>query len=278
VSLFLLLVVLPLALQSVPPQLHGNADRQAWFWLYGSNWLFAREGGFSQTSGGYFWSLAVEEAVLHRVAPGGLRPGRPQPAARQPCASRFFPLLSRIVLVNLGVSTGAPVYDDFHPCDGLAVGSCLAVCAPLAAADRACNALAAGRRAAGGDRSGAVRIADGDAFFWSRQMATFGYTFAAVLFGALLVWILAGRKTLGSPASSPRISMRQCGKYSYALYVVHVPAASVVFPVARSAARAIRARDRLRGRVPRLRGAVVHCFLDALQFSAGTCSRSASSP
>ena len=64
-------------------------------------------------------------------------------------------------------------------------------------------------------------------------MATYGYTFAAVLFGALLVWVISGRAALGLPRALNSRFMRQCGKYSYALYVVHVPVASAMFPIGR---------------------------------------------
>ena len=60
-SLLVLLVLIPMALSQASPELQGMRDKQAWFWLYAANWLFASEGGFTQTSGGYFWSLAVEE-------------------------------------------------------------------------------------------------------------------------------------------------------------------------------------------------------------------------
>jgi len=140
-------------------------------------------------------------------------------------------LLSRIVLVNLGVSTGALYTMTFTHVDGLAVGSCLRRRArsPQLTATR--NALAAGRRAAGGDRSGGRAHRRRRRFFWSRQWRPSAIRSPAVLFGAMLVWILADRKTLGLARLFATHFMRQCGKYSYALYVVHVPAASVAFPV-----------------------------------------------
>src|SRR6185369_11722869 len=55
-SLLLLVVLVPMAMSTTPPELQSMREEQAWFWLYGANWLFALEGGFSRTSGGYFWS------------------------------------------------------------------------------------------------------------------------------------------------------------------------------------------------------------------------------
>ena len=62
-------------------------------------------------------------------------------------------------------------------------------------------------------------------------MATYGYTFAAILSGALLVWTLLGKNTFGLGWFLRTGFMRQCGKYSYALYMVHVPVASLLFPL-----------------------------------------------
>lgn len=232
-SLMILLIALPLVLPSVPEQLQGMRDKQAWFWLYGANWLFASEGGFSQqTSGGYLWSLAVEEQfyilwplVVYALPVRNL--------LRVSIALLGLSLLSRIALIHFGVGTGAVYTMTFTHLDGLAVGSALAVCARsqrLTATVRRWLPVAAVLAALG---LVAVRLSDGDAFFWSRYMATYGYTFAAVLFGALLVWVISGRAALGLPRALNSRFMRQCGKYSYALYVVHVPVASAMFPIGR---------------------------------------------
>jgi peptidoglycan/LPS O-acetylase OafA/YrhL len=229
-SLLVLLVLLPLVLPSVPPQLRGMQDKQAWFWLYGANWLFAREGSFGQTSGGYLWSLAVEEQfyiawplVVYALSDRSL--------LRLSLVLLGLSLLSRVVLINLGVSTGALYTMTFTHWDGLAVGSCLAICArsPTLMARVARWLPIIALPAAGGLL--AVRLTDGDAFMWSRQMATFGYSLAAVLFGALLVWVQTGKEAAVRSRFFTTRFMRQCGKYSYALYVFHVPVAGVTFPV-----------------------------------------------
>src|SRR4029079_16654625 len=61
VSLLVLLVLLPLAMSTVPEALRSMQDKQGWSWLSAANWVFARDRVFGLPSGGFFWSLAVEE-------------------------------------------------------------------------------------------------------------------------------------------------------------------------------------------------------------------------
>lgn len=229
-SLLVLLVVMPMVLSKVPVELQGMRDKQAWFWLYSANWLFALEGGFTRTSGGYFWSLAVEEQfyLLWPFVVYGLSE---RALLRVSLALLAVSLAARIVLVNLGVSTGALYTMTFTHLDALAVGSCLAVClrSPQLAA-RAMRWLPVAF-VVGLLGLIAVRIADRDLFYWSKAMATYGYTFAAILFGALLLWVLHGKQTFSVARFFSTAFMRQAGKYSYALYMLHVPAASVLYPL-----------------------------------------------
>lgn len=227
-SLVLLLVVAPRLLPIVPPEVQSMQEQQLWFWLYGANWLFASQGGFSQTSGGYFWSLAVEEQ-FYLVWPFVVYALSTRALLRTSLALLALSLVSRLVLTQLGVSTGALYTMTFTHLDGLAVGSCLAIWL------RSPDATARLRRwlplavalALGG--LVAVRLVDGDLFFWSRQMAAVGYTLIVVLFGALLVHVLGGGRLLGVDRFFASRFMTLAGKYSYALYMVHVPVASVVF-------------------------------------------------
>lgn len=231
-SLLLLVVIFPLVLPSVPPQLQSMQEKQMWFWLYGANWLFAREGGFSQTSGGYFWSLAVEEQ-FYIFWPFIVYALSIQNLLRVSCALLVVSLVLRIVLLNVGVSTGALYTMTFTHLDGLAVGSCLAIClrSPTLRSQLLRWMPAAALLASFGLI--AIRVADGNAFFWSKHMATFGYTFASVFFGALLVWALTSNNTFGLTRLLETRMMRAGGKYSYALYMVHVPVASILFPICR---------------------------------------------
>ena len=229
-SLLVLLVLMPMVLPTVPAELQSMRDKQSWFWLYGANWLFAIEGGFSRTSGGYFWSLAVEEQ-FYLVWPFVVYALSDRALLRTSLALLCLSAVARIVLVNVGVSTGSLYTMTFTHLDGLAVGSCLAICVrsaeltlrvkrylPIAAVTAACGLVA-------------VRVADRDLFFWSKNMATYGYTFIVILFGALLLRVVCSDRGSSLNRFFSSAVMTQFGKYSYALYMVHVPVASLVFPL-----------------------------------------------
>src|SRR5206468_181748 len=165
-GLLVLLVLLPTVLPSVPPQLQGMRDKQAWFWLYAANWLFAREGSFGHTSGAYLWPLAVEEQ-FHIVWPlvvGGLRP-RGSPHRRWGClhveqADGYVRvhLRGRLVRSPAGLGTERPrnnrhltlLHNAFHAPDRQVQlravrGSCprsqcnIPRCHPCAGRSRACH-------------------------------------------------------------------------------------------------------------------------------------------
>src|SRR6185369_10925962 len=230
-SLLLLVVLVPMAMSTTPPELQSMREEQAWFWLYGANWLFALEGGFSRTSGGYFWSLAVEEQfyLLWPLVVYWLAPAR---VLRLSAILLFVSLASRWVLIHSGVGSGALYTMTFTHLDGLAVGAFVAIALRSPEAPRLVRyAPAAGVLAA--VALVAIRILDGDLFFWSRNMATYGYTGIAILCGSLLVAVMHARarpRALLNRVFSNGF-LRRCGKYSYALYMVHVPVTSMSYPL-----------------------------------------------
>ena len=229
-NLFVLLLLLPALIPTVPAQLSGMQEKQGWFWLYGANWLFALEGGFGKTSGGYFWSLAVEEqfyllwpVVVFKLSGRAL--------LRTSLALLFFSLGSRIVLSELGTSPGTLYTMTFTHLDGLAIGSCLAICSRSSDLSERVARLAPTAVIGGLIGLLAVRLVDHNFFFWSKAMATYGYTCVALLSGGLLTYVMrAERSSLLNRVFSNR-AMASCGKYSYALYLVHVPVAGLLFPL-----------------------------------------------
>ena len=74
----------------------------------------------------------------------------------------------------------------------------------------------------------AVTIMGGHTWWWNRRMQQFGYSLIAVIGGAMLV------SAINRPADSlwPRMLsagwLRAFGKYSYCLYLIHLPVMRVV--------------------------------------------------
>lgn len=235
-SLLVLFVVAPLALHTVPAELQGMQAKQAWFWLYATNWLFALEGGFSQTSGGYFWSLAVEEQ-FYVVWPFVVYALTGRTLLRVSIGLLVVSLISRLVLSAYGVGTGTLYNMTFTHLDGLALGSALSIC--LRSPELTARVTRALPLAVLTALVGLVvaRLADHHFFFWGRHMAMYGYTLVAVLFGALLVRVARGAPTQGVNRLLTTRFMTLCGKYSYALYLVHIPVATALFPFVRRVLR-----------------------------------------
>ena len=226
-NLIVFFVVLPMVLHPLPDPLRSMQDKQAWFWLYGANWLFAREAGFGHTSGGYFWSLAVEEQ-FYVLWPLVVYLLSNRTLLRTSLGLLVLSLILRIVLGSLGVIGNSLYVVTFTHLDGLAVGSTLAVCLrdpKLTAVVRRVLPFAAVLGLAG---LVAARLTGGDYFFWGKGMSTYGYTAIALLFGALLMYALDNGPALVLNRFLSTGFMRQTGKYSYALYVVHVPIAGTV--------------------------------------------------
>ena len=232
-SLLVLLVVAPLLLPQVwAGRLQGMQDQQAWFWLYAANWLFAKEGGFSQTAGGYFWSLAVEEQ-FYVIWPFVVYALSTRMLLRVSFGLLCCSLLLRVVLSAFGVGTGVLYNMTFTHLDGLATGACLSIC--LRSPELTARVMRALPWVAGVALLGlvAVRLHDHHLFFWGRAMAACGYTLIVALFAALLVLALRDRDGQRLRRFLRSRFMSLCGTYSYALYLVHVPVASLVYPALR---------------------------------------------
>lgn len=221
-NLALFFVVAPLMMAAPPAELQSMQHEQSWFWLYAANWLFAKEGGFGQTSGGYFWSLAVEEQfylvwpliVLYASAAG----------VRRLCVALFaFSVAARFVLVARGVSTNTAYTMTFSHMDGLVVGAYLACALRSPEASAVVDRWLPRCALLGFAGLVCVRLIDGNYLFWSRAMATAGIACAAVVFGWLL-WLMARRAN--TPLLTPLFTsapLVATGRYSYALYLAHVP-------------------------------------------------------
>lgn len=228
-NLFALIIVAPHFMPS--PELNSVVEKQAWFWAYGANWLFALEGGFNRTACGYFWSLAVEEQfyVLWPLVVWKLSEAR----LRMVCVGMLLGSAAlRLALAAWGIPAGSLYTITFTHLDAVAAGTIMCMIArdprARAAAMRWSTSVLVAMFAA----LALVRWHDASLKFWEPAMVRYGYTLIAVTGAMLLVkahfvaqqsWF---RRWLGSRF------MVLTGRYSYALYLVHVPVGVVCGKIA----------------------------------------------
>jgi peptidoglycan/LPS O-acetylase OafA/YrhL len=211
---------------------------EAWYWLYLSNILFAVDEGFGHPNLAVTWSLAIEEQ-FYLVWPVVVALLARRPLMWTCVGLMATALVLRITLVTGGADATVPYVLPFCRMDALAAGGFVA----LALRDdrEATRLLAWARRLA----PAALLTVFGiwyvekplDDGSWTEPiMQTAGYTVLAVFFGSLVA--LAAASPEGSALSRVFSApfLRTFGKYSYALYLFHVPVRRWIrdsyFPVA----------------------------------------------
>ena len=220
--LFLALVVLPMF-----PALHlviaGEVELMPpqWpFWVYLTNVAIAERGwvhGWVDVA----WSLAIEEH-FYLVWPFLI----------WLCPPRLVAVLCAVILVGEPIARNfartsfedaLPIYVlTWFRLDGLAIGALLAVAQRrglLPSLDRWVPIVVI----AGVAGLIACTILGGHTWWWNRRMQQYGYSLIAITAGAMLV------SAITRPADSlwPRMLsagwLRAFGKYSYGLYLIHLP-------------------------------------------------------
>jgi peptidoglycan/LPS O-acetylase OafA/YrhL len=210
-------VVIPLVTHHQP----AGYQHQLWLWIYLSNWMSP----FGLVVGAFphFWSLAVEEQ-FYLVWPFIVRALSPRRLAAVCAALIVIAPAIRIVLRARGVTPELPYQNTLCRIDALAMGAIAAWALRLPALARRVVA----QRHVLGIVAAALFVAGGvvtrgyprDSF----ATQTFGYSVLG--FCALVVLVLAvlveaeGGRTATLLAPAP---LRSLGKYSYAMYIFHVP-------------------------------------------------------
>jgi peptidoglycan/LPS O-acetylase OafA/YrhL len=192
---------------------------QIWFWLYLSNWSDLIQGGIQDM--GHFWSLAVEEQ-FYLTWPAVVRRVRPRTLTWICLAIMVISPAVRVAFYAAEVNHGWIYSSTISRADGLASGALVAL-ATRATIDRA--KFVEWRQRIGVGAALVLFVVLAKAHGLSRYnpiVVTLGYTALALLFAVVIA-------TVVDPAP-PKITrvldnplLRTIGRYSYAMYVLHLP-------------------------------------------------------
>ncbi len=245
------LIVLPLiarytnigALENQLAEWSEVMDRQQWYWLYLSNFSIAYHHKFAHGILDVSWSLAIEEQ-FYLIWPALVFLLNPRAIFRMCCVIIVLALLLRAVLISMEVfdmdwwfAHPMAMYTiTFCRMDALAMGGLLAILArrtgdlkillPIArkfllaglAVVLACLAL--------DSTMGWKRVGE---LSWSGYaMQSLGYTALAITFGGLLVLSICANTEKPFGRFMNGRFMSTFGKFSYALYLFHLPIRAVL--------------------------------------------------
>lgn len=226
--LFLVLALFALPLLSlvyVPQWMYGQ---QHWFWLYLSNFRMATQGGWAASEALLItWSLAIEEQ-FYLLWPAVVFCCGRRTLLRVCVGCILAAFVTRLVVWSLGGNWLMLFF--LTPCrlDALCIGAFIALTwrgprgmQPLLRHTRwlapLCIAAIAGLAVDTGNLGGQNKI-----------VLTFGLTFVGLLFGCVVARAaVATDGTLGHRLWNNRVLL-MFGKYSYAMYLFHVPVLTAV--------------------------------------------------
>jgi len=226
--LFALFVIAPAVHPISWAQYHALVPEQVWYWTYLADWIMAFAHPPTVTLLGHFWTLSIEEQ-FYWVWPLVIW-ALSRRAAMRLCAGmlavatvlRVYLVLHYPLVLNPSLDVAFEYLFLPTRIDGLVVGSLLALTLRgpdgVAAAVRwvrpaaiasvvALIVLVAWRRSASHDDPWIIMI---------------GYPALAVAFGGMVLYAVVRRSVVLELGV-----LRTLGKYSYGLYVLHVPIATV---------------------------------------------------
>ena len=200
---------------------------QLWHWTYLSNVLAALEGWDAVPHLGHLWSLAIEEQfyLLWPLAVLTLSRRR----LIQLCGGLLLiSFAARVTLLAMGASPIAIYALTFTRWDGLAVGALVALAGRGAVRSRQMVRWSGPVAVVGSIALAAMVRAEPYRSHYGVAMQTVGYPILALVFGALLVRVLAAGESSWLGRSMRHRSLRFLGRYSYGIYIVHAPLAGLL--------------------------------------------------
>ena len=219
-NVFALCVLLPRLHEAFQNQ--ALVDNQFWFWTYLANFHFAREGVFGQTPGGYFWSVAVEEQ-FYIVWPFVVWLFERVTLARVIVGLWVGSVALRCGLLAAGAATPTAAYVlPFTHLDGLLLGALVAIMW------RTSNwKLPSTRQLLAASLVGVVGLLwigrRGHLYFWENEVASLGLSLIAIVAACALCGVLKAPENSIAVRALSHPFLLSFGKYSYAIYLAHVP-------------------------------------------------------
>lgn len=220
-AIFLLLVVLPRISLPQADAYREIAQHQSWFWLHLSNLHFAQN-GFTGDATDVFWSLAIEEQFYL------LWPLVIWFATRRTLITLCIALVAaaffvRLGMWQLGVKPVAIYVLPFARMDGLAAGGLIAILARTTHGLTAYTMLARRLALACVLSLAILALFTGGLPIWGKATQLFGYSLFVGLFACILILVLTGHASSRLRHCVDRPLFRTFGRYSYAIYVGHLP-------------------------------------------------------
>lgn len=214
----------------------GGPTAGLWYWLYLSNVQVARTGAFDHMALSITWSLAIEEQ-FYLVWPWIVRGASEQTLLRVCCAILVFAPALRLACLAAGASWIVDYVSTPCRLDTLATGAAIALLAQRP--DGLAPYASVARRALGGAAALLasivvyLRMAQGNRLHTHLTlslaaeplMQVVGYSALCVLWGALLVTVVTAAQGSRLARTFELRPLRSLGKYSYGLYLLHLPVA-----------------------------------------------------
>ena len=219
--LFLLFFVLPHSWLD----LGYYRQKQAWFWLYGENWLYSIDGWPKVKALHHFWSLAIEEQ-FYIVWPLVVWAFSIKGLTRFCIFLFFFSLAFRNLGMHLGFVMPFPYVATLGRMEGITLGALIAI---LVRTDKSIlERFAYPVTWVAGLLSFCAFLAARSLYFEKTIHYTINYTLVDIFFAGMITLTLASG-TLGKfRYLLNRPIFQQLGVMSYCLYIFHYPIQDII--------------------------------------------------